>query len=134
MNRAVITSKERLTEGGCNACGFKNCITYTLHFDDQLKEALDDLDLSSLVMTIALKHGWRQALIPVGIGEEQLVLKKADQTVELNENSQQITYQQGINRMMKAKTYPTTADLFASCNQVLTEIFEIEAYQLAVVD
>ncbi|HBA0438808.1 TPA: DUF4809 family protein, partial [Enterococcus faecium] len=27
MEKAIITSKERITEGGCNACGFVKCIT-----------------------------------------------------------------------------------------------------------
>ncbi|MBU5361169.1 DUF4809 family protein [Enterococcus raffinosus] len=126
--KAIITSKERITEGGCNACGFVKCITYTIHFEDGRNAALDVLDLPSLVRTIALKKGWREWVEIIGIGEERVHLVKNSQVVSMDETNHEICYTKERSRIESPKQFEDKNLLFKQVNEILETIFGIEGY------
>ncbi|MGH1833162.1 DUF4809 family protein [Enterococcus gilvus] len=130
MPRAAISSKAFLIEGGCNACGLQNTETFTIHFEDQRSAIVDQLDVSSLVQAIALKNGWREAIIPVGISEEEVVLKKGAQVVKPKILGDQILYQAQGQRLQTKQRFDQTEALFEQVNQILTQLFGIEPYEI----
>lgn len=132
MRKAAISSKSFLVEGGCNACGLKNTETFTIHFEDRRSSVLDHLDVSSLVTTIAQKNGWREVAIPVGIGEEEIVLKKADTLIQPTYVEDQVIYQSKDKRIQVNQHYVTPTLLFEEVNEILIQLFHIEPYQLAM--
>ena len=130
MPRAAISSKAFLIEGGCNACGLQNTETFTIHFEDQRSAIVDQLDVPSLVQAIALKNGWREAIIPVGISEEEVVLKKGAQVVKPKILGDQILYQAQGQRLQTKQRFDQTEALFEQVNQILTQLFGIEPYEI----
>ncbi|MGO3610165.1 MAG: DUF4809 family protein [Enterococcus gilvus] len=130
MPRAAISSKAFLIEGGCNACGLQNTETFTIHFEDQRSAIVDQLDVPSLVQAIALKNGWREAIIPVGISEEEVVLKKSAQVVKPKILGDQILYQTQGQRLQTKQRFEQTEALFEQVNQILTQLFGIEPYEI----
>jgi len=130
MPRAAISSKAFLIEGGCNACGLQNTETFTIHFEDQRSAIVDQLDVPSLVHAIALKNGWREAIIPVGISEEEVVLKKGAQVVKPKILGDQILYQAQGQRIQTKQRFEQTEALFEQVNQILTQLFGIEPYEI----
>ncbi|MGK0605578.1 DUF4809 family protein [Enterococcus gilvus] len=130
MPRAAISSKAFLIEGGCNACGLQNTETFTIHFEDQRSAIVDQLDVPSLVQAIALKNGWRESIIPVGISEEEVVLKKDAQVVKPKILGDQILYQAQGQRLQTKQRFEQTEALFEQVNQILTQLFGIEPYEI----
>lgn len=130
MPRAAISSKAFLIEGGCNACGLQNTETFTIHFEDQRSAIVDQLDVSSLVQAIAQKNGWRESIIPVGISEEEVVLKKGAQVVKPKILGDQILYQTQGQRLQTKQRFDQTEALFEQVNQILTQLFGIEPYEI----
>lgn len=130
MPRAAISSKAFLIESGCNACGLQNTETFTIHFEDQRSAIVDQLDVPSLVQAIALKNGWREAIIPVGISEEEVVLKKGAQVVKPKILGDQILYQTQGQRLQTKQRFDQTEALFEQVNQILTQLFGIEPYEV----
>ena len=96
MPKAAISSKAFLIEGGCNACGLQNTETFTIHFEDQRSAVLDHL-MSIACSSDCSKNGWREKAIPVGIGEEEIVLQKANEVIKPVYFGDQISYQKGMN-------------------------------------
>lgn len=130
MPRAAISSKAFLIEGGCNACGLQNTETFTIHFEDQRSAIVDQLDVPSLVQAIAQKNGWRESIIPVGISEEEVVLKKGAQVVKPKILGDQILYQAQGQRLQTKQRFEQTEALFEQVNQILTQLFGIEPYEI----
>ncbi|MBS5821196.1 MAG: DUF4809 family protein [Enterococcus gilvus] len=130
MPRAAISSKAFLIEGGCNACGLQNTETFTIHFEDQRSAIVDQLDVPSLVQAIAQKNGWRESIIPVGISEEEVVLKKDAQVVKPKILGDQILYQAQGQRLQTKQRFEQTEALFEQVNQILTQLFGIEPYEI----
>lgn len=130
MPRAAISSKDFLVEGGCNACKMRNAETFTIHFEDRLSEMLDNFDVPSLVQTIVQKNGWRETAIPVGIGEEMIVLKKGNDVIEPKYLGDQVVYQAGNQRIQTKQTFAETTELFEQVNQILVQLFNIEPYEI----
>lgn len=132
MHRAAISSKAFLIEGGCNACGLQNTENFTIHFEDQRSEILDRLDVPSLVQTIAQKHGWRENALPVGIGEEEIVLQKGSEVIRPKILGDQILYQGAEQRIQTKKNFEETEDLFREVNEILVHLFKLEPYEIKV--
>lgn len=130
MPRAAISSKAFLIEGGCNACGLQNMETFTIHFEDQRSAIVDQLDVPSLVQAIAQKNGWRESIIPIGISEEEVVLKKGTQVVKPKILGDQILYQAQGQRIQTKQRFEQTEALFEQVNQILTQLFGIEPYEI----
>ncbi|AXG39500.1 DUF4809 family protein [Enterococcus gilvus] len=130
MPRAAISSKAFLIEGGCNACGLQNTETFTIHFEDQRSAIVDQLDIPSLIQAIAQKNGWRESIIPVGISEEEVVLKKDAQVVKPKILGDQILYQAQGQRLQTKQRFDQTEALFEQVNQILTQLFGIEPYEI----
>lgn len=91
---------------------------------------MDQLDVPSLVHAIALKNGWREAIIPVGISEEEVVLKKGAQVVKPKILGDQILYQAQGQRLQTKQRFDQTEALFEQVNQILTQLFGIEPYEI----
>ncbi|MEO1769111.1 DUF4809 family protein [Candidatus Enterococcus ferrettii] len=127
--QAVINQQEFITEGGCNACGFQSCVTYTLRLENEKTLLLDEYDNPSLITALALENGWRQEYVTIGIGEDALVFKKSDQQVEVHETGSMITYQKPGHRCSIPKCAAVKEEGFQQVNQVLLEIFSLEAYE-----
>ena len=83
MKKAVISSVVDLTEGGCNACGVVEAVSYTITLDER-EIPLDELTVSSLVMTIVLRNGFSQEM-KMDILEDYILFKKADLEIKLIE-------------------------------------------------
>ncbi|OJG41364.1 hypothetical protein RV02_GL000951 [Enterococcus gilvus] len=119
-----------MIEGGCNACGLQSTETFTIHFEDQRSAIVDQLDVPSLVQAIAQKNGWRESIIPVGISEEEVVLKKDAQVVKPKILGDQILYQAQGQRLQTKQRFEQTEALFEQVNQILTQLFGIEPYEI----
>lgn len=130
MPKAAITSKAFLIEGGCNACSLQNTESLTIHFEDQRSAMLDHFDLPSLVQVLAQKNGWREAVIPVGIGEEELVLQKGANVVKPQYLADQIVYQAGNQRIQAKQQFEDNEELFNQVNQILVQLFKTEPYEI----
>lgn len=132
MPKAAISSKAFLVEGGCNACGMQNTETFTIHFEDQRSAVLDHFDVPSLVQTIAQKNGWRETAIPVGIGEEEIVFKKANVVIKPRVLGDQIIYQAGDQRIQTKQMFEDNNELFDQVNSILVQLFKIEPYEIKI--
>ncbi|MEG0373984.1 MAG: DUF4809 family protein [Enterococcus sp.] len=117
-------------EGGCNACGLKNTETLTIHFEDHRSALLDHVDVPSLVQVLAQKNGWRETAIPVGIGEEELVLQKGTAVVKPHYLGDQIIYQAGTERIQTKQRFEADEELFDQVNQILVQLFKTEPYEI----
>lgn len=132
MPRAAISSKAFLIEGGCNACGLQNTETFTIHFEDRRSEVLDNFDVPSLVQTIAQKNGWRETAIPIGISEEEIVLKKGNQVIKPKYLGDQISYQAGDQQLQTKQRFDSNEELFEQVNSILVELFKLEPYEIKI--
>ncbi|MFR3684417.1 MAG: DUF4809 family protein [Enterococcus sp.] len=132
MPKAAISSKTFLIEGGCNACGLQNTETFTIHFEDQRSAVLDHFDVPSLVQTIAQKNGWKEKAIPVGIGEEEIVLQKANEVIQPNYFGDQISYQTGNQRIQTKQRFDDNNELFEQVNRILVQLFKLEPYEIRI--
>ncbi|MBX8935686.1 DUF4809 family protein [Enterococcus gilvus] len=132
MPRAAISSKAFLIEGGCNACGLQNTETVTIHFEDRRSEVLDNFDVPSLVQTIAQKNGWRETAIPIGISEEEIVLKKGNEVIKPKYLGDQIIYQAGDQRLQTKQRFDSNEELFEQVNSILVELFKLEPYEIKI--
>lgn len=130
MTKAAISSKAFLIEGGCNACRLQNTETFTIHFEDQRSAILDQLDVPSLVQTIAQKNGWREAVLPIGISEEEFVLKKAEEVIKPIILGDQISYQGTTHSLQVKRQFEDLDELFKQVNLILTQLFGIAPYEI----
>lgn len=125
--KVQITHEEHIVDGGCNACGFVSCDTTQVEFEDGFMTSLESFDLEALVMAMAIKAGWRQELVPVGIGEEELVLKKDGQEVVVDDASYaNVSYKKDGQTTIFTKNYEDRQEMFKDANAVLTDIFGME--------
>lgn len=132
MPKAAISSKAFLIEGGCNACRLQNTETFTIHFEDQRSAVLDHFDVPSLVQVIAQKNGWREKAIPVGIGEEEIVLQKANEVIKPVYFGDQISYQKGNERIQMKQRFNDNDVLFEQVNSILVQLFKLEPYEIKI--
>lgn len=134
MEKIQITAKYFLVEGGCNACGMLNSATYTLHFQDESQYAIEELSPVALVRGLAIKKGWREAVEPVGIGEEAVFLKKGPQAVELSEDSFKTSFKARGKSIPVLKKECTLEEVFEKSNEILTDLFELPSYDFALIE
>lgn len=132
MPKAAISSRAFLVDGGCNACKMQNTETFTIHFEDHLSEVLDNFDVPSLVQTMVQKNGWRETVIPTGIGEETIVLKKGNDVIEPKPLGDQIIYQTASQRIQTQKNFDDNDQLFDQVNQILARLFKIDPYEIRI--
>lgn len=133
MEKAVITSKEFITEGGCNACGPVNCATYTLTFADGKTNTLEGLDVASLVMTLTQKAGWEFDL-NFDSDEDQTVFEKNGLVVSQLEDYGKVnlTFQHG-SQTIKTKNQLNTPDVFVVVNQIMSQLFQEEVVEFSLI-
>ena len=138
MEKATITTREFLVEGGCNACGLLNCCTYTIHFENSPEQTVENMDEASLVTALILKDGWRQGVETVGIGDDVIFYQKAGEKVYLKEDSFKTVFEKGTDTMSFPKfKQHDRADLpviFGNTNKVGQAFFGIPAYDIEMLD
>lgn len=134
MNKINIESKFFLVEGGCNACGLLNCVTYTINFPDGTQATSDQLDAVHLTQAIALKNGWREKVEPVGIGEEAVFLEKGKDAVQVSEDSFKTTFSKGAKKFPIKKEECSLKEVWDNTNALLTDFFGITAYDFELTE
>lgn len=127
MTKAIISSVVDLTEGGCNACGVIKCVSYTLTIDER-EIPLEELTVSSLVMTLVLKNGYKQEM-KMDMLDDYLSFTKSGYEVKLFEEYNQLTYKSPDTEIQTTDRIEDTKELTEKVNEVLTNIFKLEAIE-----
>ncbi|MBW9322990.1 DUF4809 family protein [Enterococcus casseliflavus] len=122
MNVEILTSQV-ITEGGCNACLPYELNTFTLQLPDGRCFSLENLDAAALVMPIAQINQWQTRLLLEE--DEGLIYQKGTQEVIFVEGSRQDTFS-SKGQTIACPKKSCEADVFATTNRVLTELFGIE--------
>ena len=125
MKTAVISSFIDLTEGGCNACGIVKSESFTLTLDGW-NTSLEELTVSSLVMTLVLKNGFKQEM-KMDLLDDYLSFTKGDLEVKLLEDYDQLTYKSPTQELHTNNYIADTQLLTETVNSILTDIFQLEA-------
>jgi len=134
MHKAVISTKHFLIEGGCNACGLKNISTFTIYYEDHSFQILDGLDLFSLIKIISQKNGWKELVINEGINDEKIIFKKGNSIIEPKYDSNRVTYKKKTEYIELPRTFSSNKELFDQANKILKHFFDIEPYEIAIVE
>lgn len=122
--KAVITSEEFYTEGGCNACQPFTMATYDLTFEDGTTTSLEELDISSLIMALAQKNQWRQSYEEDGF-DDILIYQKEATKITVKETLRQITFEKaGTTQTFMKKDCDLTA-LFSRVNEIAKDFFAL---------
>lgn len=129
--KAVITSEEFITEGGCNACQPFTMATFDLTFEDGRSVSVEELDVPSLVMALAQKDGWQLTLDTDGM-DDVLVYSKDGQSVRETTTPRRATYQKGADKLALMKNTCELTELFGQVNEVLTGLFGLEPVDFEV--
>ncbi|MGC6768113.1 DUF4809 family protein [Enterococcus sp. LJL128] len=124
MKTAVITSSVDLTEGGCNACGIVECVSYTLTIDGR-EIPLDELSVSSLVMTVVLKNGFKQEM-KMDVLDDYLSFTKEGFEVSLFEEYDELTYKGPEKEIRTPDRIEDTKKLTERVNEILKTIFQLD--------
>ncbi|MBP2097238.1 DUF4809 family protein [Enterococcus rivorum] len=124
MEKVTITSTVDLSDSGCNACGLVEDTIYTLTMND-VAVPIDDLTVSSMVMAIALRKGYKQELV-MGLGEESILYKKENQVITLEEGVNQLTYSTPKQTIETINKITDMEQLLAKVNEILNNLFLIE--------
>lgn len=130
--KVVISSSTDLINGGCNACPTEATTSYTLEIDG-MNTPLEDLNVSSLVMAIALKKGYRQKLV-MDFMDEYVIFEKEHQQVEVKENYGVLHYQTVDKMIQTSEKFGNNEKLFEKVNQVLTKVFHLATVEFEVIE
>ena len=123
--KAIITSEEFYTEGGCNACQPFTMATYDLTFEDGTTTSLEELDIPSLIMALAQKNQWRQSYEEDDF-DDILIYQKETTKIAVKETPRQITFEKaGTKQTFDKKDCDLTA-LFTRVNEIAKELFHLE--------
>ncbi len=121
--KAIIKSKEVITEGGCNACVPFALRTFTMQLDNGREYALEQLDCGALIMPIAQVNHWQTRLWLEE--EEGLIYQKGTQEVRFSENFRDAGFATTDQTVICPKKM-TEAQIFEQTNQILLALFKIE--------
>lgn len=131
--KAVITSTEFITEGGCNACQPFSMATYDLTFEDGKQTSLENLDVAALIMALAQKNQWKQELDLEDMDfDEAMLYKKDGQMVKTVESPRKVTFTSGGEKVVCDRQICDLTELFAKVNEVAAQFFGIEATEFEV--
>lgn len=129
--KAVITSEEFYTQGGCNACQPFTMATYDLTFEDGTITSLEELDMASLMMALAQKNQWRQSYVEDDF-DDILIYQKGDRKIAVKETPRKITFQTQKEKKTFDKKNCDLTDLFAQVNEISTRLFNLEKTEFEV--
>lgn len=132
MEEVKIIRTVDLVNGGCNACPTVEAEVYVLELKD-LNRALDDLDVTSLIMTIALANGYKQHQ-EYDSAEDYDVYKRDVNEISVIPEYGKLIFKKGFHQQKVANKYENTTELFSVVNNLLTQYFEIEALQFVIED
>lgn len=128
--QATISHSTDLINGGCNACPTIKTMSYTLTLG-QVTTPLEELDVPSLVMAIVLQAGFRQTLV-MDFMDECIEFQYEEKRVRFVEQFGKQIYKTDEQEIISTQ-HQSTELLFQQVNQILTELFEIEAVAFIVV-
>lgn len=129
MKKAILSSSVDLTNGGCNACGTVESVSYRLELNGR-EITMDGLTVSSVVMTIVLAEGWQQEF-KMGMMDDYTLYSKDGKEVRLDEEYDAVTYQ-GAKQVNMPNRISDFEKLFEQVNRVLEDAFEIEPYEFVL--
>lgn len=129
--KAVITSEEFITEGGCNACQPFTMATFDLTFEDGRSVSVEELDVPSLVMALAQKNGWQLTFDTDGM-DDVLIYAKEGVSVRETTTPRRATYQKGDEKIALRKNTCELTELFSQVNEVLTGLFGLASVDFEV--
>lgn len=130
MKEVKIVRTVDLINGGCNACPTVEAEVHVLELND-LNRPLDALDVTSLIMTVAIANGYKQHQ-EYDLAEDYDVYKKDGNEIAVIPEYGKIIFKKGSNQQKVANTYENTAKLFEVVNNLLTEYFELEALDFVI--
>lgn len=130
MEKVIITSTVDLLDGGCNACGLVEDTIYTVTIKE-IAVPIDDLTVSSLVLAIALRKGYKQELV-LEMGDEFLLYRKGNQVVTLKEGQNKLTYSTPEKTIETVNKMTEMEQLLAQVNEVLTSLFKLEMIEFVL--
>ncbi|BCA84611.1 DUF4809 domain-containing protein [Enterococcus saigonensis] len=129
--KAVITSEEFYTEGGCNACQPFTMATYDVTFEDGTTKSLEELDIPSLIMALAQKNHWEQSYEEDDF-DDVLIYQKADTKIAVKETPRKVTFQTKAEKQTFDKQNCDLTTVFTQVNTIATTLFHIEATDFEV--
>lgn len=113
-----------LVEGGCNACPTVKSDMYTIRLND-VTRPLSELDVSSLMMTVALAKGFKQHQ-QYDMAEDYDVYKKDAVSVSVFEEYPHLVVEKDKQRV-KVMNHPTDVnEVLAQTSSILSDFFELE--------
>lgn len=130
MKEVKIVRTVDLINGGCNACPTVEAEVHVLELND-LNRPLDALDVTSLIMTVAIANGYKQHQ-EYDLAEDYDVYKKDGNEISVIPEYGKIIFKKGFNQQKVANTYENTAELFEVVNNLLTEYFELDGLDFVI--
>lgn len=130
MKEVKIVRTVDLINGGCNACPTVEAEVHVLELND-LNRPLDALDVTSLIMTVAIANGYKQHQ-EYDLAEDYDVYKKDGNEIAVIPEYGKIIFKKGFNQQKVANTYENTAELFEVVNNLLTEYFELDGLDFVI--
>lgn len=125
MKQVMICRSTDLVNGGCNACPTVKSTVYSLELNG-LNRPLEQLDVPSIVMTIALAEGFEQHQEYDVLGDVD-IFTKGDTTVTLTDDYMTATYTSNGMTHKANKVGLAEHEIFETVNAILVECFHLEA-------
>ncbi|MGX7025794.1 DUF4809 family protein [Vagococcus hydrophili] len=130
MKKTKIIKTSDLINGGCNACPTVKSDVYVLVLND-LNRPLENLDVNSLIMTIALAKGYKQHQ-EYDMAEDYDVYKNGTNEIAIIPEFDKLILKKGFTQHKVANTYKETSELFSVVNNILTQLFDVEGLDFEI--
>ncbi|MFY8331245.1 DUF4809 family protein [Vagococcus carniphilus] len=130
MKEAKIIRAVDLINGGCNACPTVKSEVFILELND-LNRPLENLDVASLIMTVALANGYKQYQ-EYDMAEDYDVYKNGTNEVSVIPEYDQLVFKKGFSQQKVANNYQEPAELFKVVNNLLTQYFDLEGLDFKI--
>ncbi|SLM87245.1 MULTISPECIES: DUF4809 family protein [Vagococcus] len=130
MKEVKIIKTTDLINGGCNACPTVKSDVYVLVLND-LNRPLENLDVTSLVMTVALANGYKQYQ-EYDMAEDYDVYKNGTNEVSVIPEYDKLIIKKGFSQHKVANNYQEPAEIFAVVNNILTQFFDLEGLNFVI--
>ncbi len=130
MKEAKIIRTVDLINGGCNACPTVKSEVFILELN-HLNRPLENLDVSSLIMTVAIANGYKQHQ-EYDMAEDYDVYKNGVNNISVIPEYDKLVFKKGFSQHKVANQYKDTMELFKVVNNLLTQYFELESLNFVI--
>ncbi|MEI5993284.1 DUF4809 family protein [Candidatus Enterococcus mansonii] len=124
MKAVKIAKKVNLLDGGCNACGIIEDVSYTLTYDEQAIP-LDELNVNTLVTAIVLKNGFKREY-ESDVLDDYILYKKDNHQIRLKEEYDYLIYSTAQTKLETKDQIIDNKVLVKKVNEILTTIFVLD--------